>query len=420
MYAMLDSPPPPGRPLPLSSDDTLAGLDMTGLRRRRLAGVRRALARQDYAGILLYDPINIRYATGSRNMAVWTLHNAVRYCFIPTEGPVILFDFHNCEHLSAGLGTVDEVRPAIGWFYFGAGARGPEQAKRWAGEIADLVSRHGGGNRRLAVDRCDPMGSFALRDLALELGEGQELMELVRAIKLPDEMEPIRQSMAVCEAGMARMQEALRPGLSENELWSLLHETNIAEGGEWIETRLLTAGSRTNPWFQESSDRIIRPGELVAFDTDLIGPFGYCSDVSRTFFCGPGKPSQRQKDLYGLAYDQIQTNMALFRAGRSAVEIAEAAWKIPDRFLPYRYGSLAHGVGLCDEYPRISHSMDFARSGYDFVLEAGMTLCVESYIGEPGDTQGVKLEEQILITEGDPINLSTYPFEEQLLPSRWV
>ncbi|MEO1194305.1 MAG: Xaa-Pro peptidase family protein [Pseudomonadota bacterium] len=418
---MLDSPEAlKGPSKQLGHDDTLAGMDMTALRQARLAKVRAALAKADVAGILLYDPINIRYATGSRNMTVWTLHNAVRYCYIPTEGPVVLFDFHNCEHLSAGLGTVDEVRPAIGWFYFGAGRRGPERVKVWAAELADLVTSGGGGNRRLAVDRSDPMATQALTDLGLELTEGQELMELVRAIKLPDEIELIRQSMVVCEAGMARMQEALRPGLSENELWSLLHETNIAEGGEWIETRLLTAGSRTNPWFQEASDRVIRAGELVAFDTDLIGPFGYCSDISRTYHCGPGKPSKRQKELYGLAYEQIQTNIPLFRAGRSAVEIAEAAWTIPDRFLPYRYGSLAHGVGLCDEYPRISHSIDFERSGYDFVLEAGMTICVESYIGEPGGTQGVKLEEQILITEGDPVNLSTYPFEEALLPARWI
>ncbi len=410
----------PTRPLPPSPDDTMAGLAWTPFRLQRLERVRRALVEAEVAGLLLYDPINIRYATGSRNMTVWTLHNAVRYCFVATEGPVVLFDFHNCEHLSQGLGTVDEVRPAISWYYFGAGARGPEKAKRWAEEIADLVRTHGGGNSRLAIDRCDPMGSFALRDAGLSLVEGQDLMEVVRAKKLPEELELIRQSMVVCEAGMARMQEALRPGLTENELWSLLHETNIAEGGEWIETRLLTAGSRTNPWFQEASDRAIRPGDLVAFDTDLIGPFGYCSDVSRTFHCGPGRPSERQKELYGLAYEQIQTNIPLFRAGRSAREIAEAAWRIPDRFLPYRYGSLAHGVGLCDEYPRISHAIDFEASGYDFVLEPGMTLCVESYIGEPGDREGVKLEDQILITEGDPLVLSTYPFETALLPARWL
>ncbi len=126
---------------------------------QRLEKVRQALKAADVAGLLLYDPINIRYATGSRNMTLWTLHNAVRYCFIATQGPVVLFDFHNCDHLSRGLGTVDEVRPAVAWFYFGAGARGPEKAKQWAAEIADLVRLHGDGNARLTIDRCDPLGT---------------------------------------------------------------------------------------------------------------------------------------------------------------------------------------------------------------------------------------------------------------------
>ncbi len=41
-------------------------------------------------------------------MAVWTLHNAARYAFIPTEGPAVLFEFYNCGPLSADLETVDE------------------------------------------------------------------------------------------------------------------------------------------------------------------------------------------------------------------------------------------------------------------------------------------------------------------------
>ena len=73
------------------------------------------------------------------------------------------------------------------------------------------------------------------------------------------------------------MREALRPGITENALWAELHRGNIAGGGEWIECRLLASGPRTNPWFRESSMRVIERGDIVAFDTDLIGPYGYCS-----------------------------------------------------------------------------------------------------------------------------------------------
>jgi Xaa-Pro aminopeptidase len=393
---------------------------MTALRSYRLDRVRAQLRQRDYAGAVLYDPINVRYATGSRNMAVWTMHNAVRYCFIATEGPVVVFDFHNCGHLSAGLETVSEVRPAVAWYYFGAGSHVEERAKTWAAEIADLVKAHGGGNRRLALDHCEPEGAAALAELGIEVRNGQEVMELARSIKSAEELACMAASIAVCETAMARMREALEPGMTENELWAILNHVNAAMGGEWIETRLLASGGRTNPWFQEASERIIRPGELISFDTDMIGPYGYCADISRSYFCGPGRPSDEQRRLYGLAWEQIHHNMDLLKPGLGFRELAESAWKLPESCRPNRYSVVIHGVGLCDEYPACVYLEDFEISGYDGRLEAGMTVCVESFMGEVGGQEGVKLEQQVLITETGVELLSTYPFEDELMPSRWI
>lgn len=400
--------------------DCAAQPDMRRLRAYRLARFRAELAARDLAGAVLFDPINIRYATGTRNMAVWTLHNPARYAFVATAGPVVLFDFHGCAHLSAGLETVDEVRPAIAWYFFGAGPRIEERAGRWAAELADLVAAHGGGSRRLALDHCDPAGAAALARLGVEVADAQAPIEHARVIKSADEIACMNAAIVACESGMARMREALEPGMTENALWSILHQTNIAMGGEWIETRLLTSGGRTNPWFQEASDRVIRAGELVSFDTDLIGPYGYCADLSRTYFCGPGRPSAEQRRLYGLAWEQIHFNMALMKPGLTLRGLAERGWKLPETCLPQRYSVVIHGVGLCDEYPLGCYLEDFDKSGYDATLAPGMTVCVESYVGEVGGLEGVKLEQQVLITDSGCELLSTFPFEESLLPSRWV
>ena len=188
---------------------------------------------------------------------------------------------------------------------------------------------------------------------------------------------------------MARMREALKPGLSENELWATLHETNIRLGGEWIETRILSSGERTNPWFQECGDRLIRAGDLVSFDTDLIGPFGYCADISRTYFCGPGKPSEEQRRLYGLALEQIHYNIdKLMRPGLNFREASELAWRIPNAFVKNRYSCVAHGVGLCDEWPKITHIQDREKSAYDGELATRHDhLCGELH-GRGGGTGG--------------------------------
>jgi Xaa-Pro dipeptidase len=67
------------------------------------------------------------------------------------------------------------------------------------------------------------------------------------------------------------------------------------------------------------------------------------------------------------------------------------------------------------EYPYLYHNMDFDQSGYDGVIEPGMTICIESYIGEDGGHEGVKLEQQLLITDTGTELLSTFPFEDALL-----
>lgn len=395
--------------------DTETPIDMRRMRAYRLGRVREQLKRHDYAACLLYDPINIRYATGARNMSVWTLHNEARYCFIPAEGPVVLFDFHHSDHLSATLETVDEVRPTTVWFYFSSGPECAPRAETWAAEIADLLHAHGGENKRLAVDRCNPLGYEALKRRGVEVGEGQEVMELARVIKSSDEIACMNIAMAVCEAGMARMREALTPGVTEIQMWSILANTNNEMGGEWMETRLLTSGGRTNPWFQECSGRIVRAGELLSFDTDLIGPLGYCADISRTYFCGPGRPSEKQRVLYGLAVEQIQHDMSVLRAGMSYREFSERAWKVPGKYAGNRYSTVAHGIGMCDEYPKSVFIDVFDKKGYDGMYEPGMTICLESYIGEEGGEEGVKLEQQVLLTDSGLELLSTFPYEEALL-----
>ncbi|MCB0224246.1 MAG: aminopeptidase P family protein, partial [Anaerolineae bacterium] len=183
----------------------------------------------------------------------------------------------------------------------------------------------------------------------------------------------------------------------------------------WIETRLLASGPHTNPWFHECSSRVIEAGDIVAFDTDLIGPYGICADISRTWLCGDQPPTAEQRGLYQLAYDQIQANQALLKPGVSFRELTEQAQSLPPDYLPNHYSVLYHGVGLADEYPSIYYPDAWAAYGYDGLIEENMVICVESYVGRVGGHEGVKLEEQVLITAAGPVPLSTYPFEADFL-----
>lgn len=389
--------------------------NMPRLRRYRLEQIRRELRAADFAGAVFFDPINVRYCTDSRNMQVWTLRNPARYVFVATEGPVVMFEFAGCNHLLEGLDCIDEIRTATSWFYFTSGPRMLDKARLWAVEIADLVRQHGGGNTRLAADRLLPGGLVALEEMGVQVVDGQAIAERARARKSEDEIQCMMRSIAVCEAGVGALESALRPGVTESELWSALHATNIALGGEYIETRLLTSGARTNPWYQETSQHEIAAGDLVALDTDLIGPYGCFADMSRTFLCGDGLPSGEQRTTYRMAFDQIQHNMSLLRPGASFREIAEKSWEMPERYLKHRYMSLVHGAGLGGEYPYIPYRQDFDAKGYDGIIETDMLLCVESFIGSDRGGEGVKLEQLVHVTPQGAVPLTAYPYDSRLL-----
>lgn len=390
--------------------------EISQILRDRLGRVRAQLKARDISAAVLFDPAHVRYATGSRNMQVYSSRNPARYAFVPAEGPVVLFEFSGCEHLASHLPTIDEIRPAKAISYYFNERNTHAVTEAWADEIDDLIQQRCGGGGKVALESATAQAAFALKERGYRVLDAQEPLEQARAYKVPNEIKMIRSSLRAVEEGVRQLEAAIRPGVTENEVWSKLHQHIIATDSDFVETRLMNSGPRTNPWFQECSDRRIQAGELVALDTDVVGRYGYYADFSRTFLCGRGEPTQAQKDLYRMAYDQIQTNMANLKPGVSFKEYAERAWQIPPAYKARRYFALAHGVGMNGEYPYIVHREDIEDKGYDGIIEPGMTLCVESFIGHEAGGEGVKLEEQLYIREDGQVELlSDYPFDARLL-----
>jgi Xaa-Pro aminopeptidase len=376
----------------------------------RLARLRTVLDQHDVAGLLLYDPVNIRYAFDCSNMGVWTAHNPMRYAMILSGGPGIMFEFKGCEHLNDGLDGIDELRNSIAWMFMAAGDRSEDRMNRWADEVAQIVRDHGGGNMRLAIDRMEPEGVLALQQRGITIIDAGQITETARAIKSVDEIELMRWTIRVCEAGMARIYDHSIPGATEAELWAHLHFENARSGGDWIETKLLTCGPNTNPWYRECSSRVCQKGEMIAFDTDMIGPYGYCADLSRSWTCGYTPMTDVQRRIYSAARDQIDHNLALIEPGLDFAEFNAKSWQIPPAYQPYRYSLAAHGVGMADEWPVIALHPDFADS-QNGTFEAGQVICVESLIAD-AHSESVKLETQVLITDTGTERLDSFPWED--------
>ena len=281
--------------------------------------------------------------------------------------------------------------------------------------MRDLLAEHAGENRRLGVDKIMVHGLRALEARGIEVLEGEEATERARAVKGPDEIRAMRCAVHAGEAAVAAMHHATGRGVSEDEIWSVLHAENIRRGGEWIETRLLASGPRTNPWFQECGPRIVQAGEVVAFDTDLVGCYGMCVDISRTWWVGPGRPRPEMVAAMNHAREHVEANLAMLRPGLPLEEITRRGHRLAPEFRAQRYGCMAHGVGLCDEWPVVLYPEDHVDGAFDHALEPGMTLCVEALVGAEGGDFSIKLEEQVLVTEDGVERLSSYPFDAALM-----
>ena len=378
------------------------------LRSYRLSRVRKELEKNNLEACILFDPVNVRYALDTVNMSVYNMHNLTRYCFVPVSGPTILYEYFNCENLSSHLNLIDEIRPAITWDYFSNGNQASNELKKWINEIKDL-SKSYFKSKKIAVDVLNGPAVSALNKEGIEVVDAKLILEQARVIKSPDELICMKAAIEVAEIGVSKMRSELKPGMTEDELWSILHKTNIENGGEWIDCRILSSGQRTNPWMQESSNKVIQQGEIVAFDTDMVGPYGYCADISRAFVVG-NRFNDNQKKLYHMALDQINHNSRLIKDGVSFQEFTEKSWVLPEDYYPNRYSVMVHGIGMCDEWPAIRYPTDGGERGGTFVKN--MTITVESYIGKVGGKEGVKLEQQYLIGENGLELMSHHPLED--------
>jgi len=389
------------------------GLEMpnlTAMREYRHKRLVEQINLRGYGAALVFDPLNIRYATDTTNMQLWNMHNPFRAVMVCADGYMVIWDYKNAPFLSDFNPLVREVRSGASMFYFNNGDRGTQRAAAFVADFEDLVKEHCGGNKRIAVDKIMVEGYRAMVAAGYEVEEGEELMEKTRSIKGPDEILAMRCSSAGCEAAITIMEDNTFPGMTEDDIWAIMHAENIKRGGEWIETRLLATGQRTNPWFQECGPRILQNNEIVSYDTDLVGAYGICTDISRSYWVGDQKPRADMIDAMLHGIEHIETNMAMLGPGVPFSKITHEGHKLRPEFDAQKYGCMMHGVGLCDEWPLIAYPDKWEAGSFDYEFEPGMCVCVEALVGTVGGDFSIKLEDQVLITEDGYENLTQMRF----------
>jgi Xaa-Pro aminopeptidase len=387
------------------------GVDLARLRAGRLERLQQAMRGRGVEACLFFNPANVRYASGATTMTVYCLGSFVRCVLVPAEGRPILFDHGNSVHLFDGAIEAD-VRPMHAWEFYDDPAT---EAAVWARETVAAMRELGiPKGASLAIDKLAPDAFAALAAEGVRVTDSATITLDARSVKTPEEIALFRVNGRLAMDMLATFEAVVRPGVREQDLVAVLTDTMIRGGGEYLITRGVASGPNTNPWRQEATARAIAEGELVFVDTDLVGIEGYFYCVSRTVLCGETEPTPAQRALYRDVHDWLAATRDALRPGMTFAEFGAAAPAFPGKYMAQKYECVLHSCGLEDEGPSAVHPGDPEPNG-DRMIEPNMVVVVEAYAGETGGAQGVKLGDELLITEHGVEVLAPYRFSETLL-----
>ena len=395
--------------------DRLVGIDYARMREYRLNRTREMMKKHGIGTMVTWDAWDMRYI-------------ASFYATIPCrwfEGQFVVLPVNGDPH-AFGITSFSQyaMREELPWMkdkiFNGVGSTKMsytlDGVKNVVDSIESIVRDHNLQNEPIALDGCTSeflMGE-ALAKRGLNAIDGKRCMFEARMIKNEDEVECCRMACAIAEGAFDAMKRAIRPGIRECELMGIGMERLYALGCDETQEFVVATGPRTNPLHIDYTDRIIRPGDLVVIDINGASFQGYKSCYYRTFVCG--EATQEQKDLHKECRDMMYSGMSYIKPGVPVFDVYKG---FPDSPKYWGYETwaevcsymLCHGLGISlHELPWCYKVSDVDSSG--LVYEEGMVLAVENWTGKRGGNDGVRLEENIVVTKDGYELLTKYPVNE--------
>jgi Xaa-Pro aminopeptidase len=388
--------------------------DFGELRRQRVAKAQEALAASDVDALLVWKDENVRYLTGLRAQLIAGKTTSLNGSLLTaTEDPILL----------ASGGEIDKADFGMSWM--GEAHAVPIMEQRElvdgfvTGTMTDLLRERGLIPGKLGVDQATMsfVESVGAHLPDVELVDGDAIMQQARRIKTDLEVAVIEEACAIGDAVTQRALDETRAGRREQEVAADAMQTLFRLGGEMahVITPFVASGEHMSPPHRLATDKIIRNQDLCFIDIGAMWN-GYFADIGRTTIVG--RPSKTQRQIYTAVYEGLLAGIEMMRPGQTNRDCADAIIdKIGDHGLEEHLFSLfiGHGIGMgANEPPYIGETHPGATT-YEF--RPNMVFAVEPLVWVP-DVRGgggVRIEDMVLITEGDPHLLSRVEYEERLL-----
>jgi len=394
--------------------DWVRRIDFDRMREIRLNTLREKMARSGLDGLLVLRPENIRYITGLR--PIWFPYFQFRnLCVFVQEGDPFLFvDEGDYPHRKKFMHW---IRPQN---IFPLPILDIEGSLKSTLKIVKRnLSEAGVSEKRIGVDLLNMGILEGIREILpkAEIIDGDECVKAARMIKNEEEIKAFRVSSICVEMGFHSAIKAIRPGRRECEILGEATRTFTSLGMEVAQCQSIVASGEENlsPLARFATDKMIQNGELVFMD--MGGCFnGMFAEATRTVVCG--KPHPKQKDIYKIVYEALQEVVHHMKPGKTSQDAYDAQIKVYRKYGMEKFAHLTllgHSIGLGGSEP--PNFGDPTISGNVFEFKPGMVFSVEPTLVVPGvpGGGGVRIEDEILITEAGNEILTKIPYDEVLL-----
>ncbi len=222
------------------------------------------------------------------------------------------------------------------------------------------------------------------------LDDGASVMERVRMIKTPDEVEALAAAANATQDAIATAFEAATEGVTEKAVGNRISAELTTKGADILNFMFLGCGRRSFEWHAWPNERPLKSGDIVT--TDVGGSFtGYWSDVARMAVVG--KASDKQRELFDKLFQVHVRTIEAVKPGIRASDLYGICENLYEEIgLPFWIAHIGHGLGLgLHERPMLNPYVDQE-------LLPGMVLCIEPAHREPG-VEGYHIEDLVLVTD---------------------
>ncbi len=391
-------------------------VDFERLRRERCAKAREKMKKYNLDVILAFDEANTRYlSTGP----LWVFYKYVLFFQKENFEPIVhqagmieqAYRFGGMPNMKSkySISLPPGLRPMnVPAYEF--------QLKKFVSQVLEELAQYGASKATVGIDVYNPLVIDALKKAGVKVStDGFSAMAEARVQRTRDEIELTRTSCSIVEGCFETARHLIRPGMTEQKLWSEIVKTGYELGAEGMYGGLVCSGPHSWPNANVITDRIIRYGDLILIDVYNVSYYGYKTCYYRTFSCGPA--SQQAKDKWAEVRAQTWDSIEILKPGITTRDIVE---KWPDaKDFEYENEDAAtlcqwgHGVGLTlYESPMISRIWSLE---YPEEIQEGMVMALET-IGPVGDRspeypygQSVRIEEMVAVTKDGYDVLTRYP-----------